>query len=550
MTNTILLALLKKLEGKVDSLETISFESVTELPETGEPNIIYLVPKSDPETGNYSDEYIWDSDNQTYEKIGDTQVSDLPEVTSADNGKILEVINGVWGISIFDKITFFKAGYNSGPPEKMILKDSKTISDIKNAVKNNEIPIIIDENSIYSLNRYLYPIYTKYSNSNSDPVQFVQFSLFGDSLEIAIYSEGNKSYGYLTKTKHYFTYNLPSPMYQTNKVLGVSNNTYSLIDPTPNANPNIAPSYDATATYDLGDLCIYNGNLYECITAISTAEEWTAAHWTQKTVAQELAGVGGSDIEIFEGTISGKKINLSNNKKVEDIFNAINGGKRVILNAGNLIFYNIYNVNNYALGFVSLNAQAPDSNSYNLFIYYAECYSSYLQRTYINLISSNNTVGYSTIQKLFLQSSNGNYSYYSYSTDENGVAILVKDRSRLIANMYTNNTTYNSGDLAINRTSLELYRCNTDNTTGAWDSTKWDQVTVEDLLNAIPALPTVTSSDKGKVLEVNSSGQWAAATPSKELPTVTSSDEGKVLTVDSNGNWVAGNIPDGSNTSY
>lgn len=41
------------------------------------------------------------------------------------------------------------------------------------------------------------------------------------------------------------------------------------------------PTYDATATYAVGDVVIYDNKIYQCITSISTAEAWTAAHWQQ-----------------------------------------------------------------------------------------------------------------------------------------------------------------------------------------------------------------------------------------------------------------------------
>ena len=41
-----------------------------------------------------------------------------------------------------------------------------------------------------------------------------------------------------------------------------------------------APAYDSTATYAVGDHVTYNGALYVCSTAISTAEAWNSAHWT------------------------------------------------------------------------------------------------------------------------------------------------------------------------------------------------------------------------------------------------------------------------------
>ena len=47
----------------------------------------------------------------------------------------------------------------------------------------------------------------------------------------------------------------------------------------------IAPEYDETQTYAVGDLVMYRSVLYRCTTAITTPEEWTAAHWTATMVS-------------------------------------------------------------------------------------------------------------------------------------------------------------------------------------------------------------------------------------------------------------------------
>lgn len=54
-------------------------------------------------------------------------------------------------------------------------------------------------------------------------------------------------------------------------------------------------------------------------------------------------------------------------------------------------------------------------------------------------------------------------------------------------------------------------------------------------------LPTVTTTDNGKVLTV-AGGKWTAAAPTAELPAVTATENGEVLTV-VEGAWAAAALP-------
>lgn len=69
---------------------------------------------------------------------------------------------------------------------------------------------------------------------------------------------------------------------QTNSLLTQIKNV--LTAPIPDY---ISDAYDNTATYAVGDYCIHENTLYRCITAISSPEEWTAAHWIATTMAKE-----------------------------------------------------------------------------------------------------------------------------------------------------------------------------------------------------------------------------------------------------------------------
>lgn len=60
------------LENMIGNIDTIQLEVVEELPQVGESNTIYLVPKQDASQADAKDEYIWV--NNTWEKIGSTDI--------------------------------------------------------------------------------------------------------------------------------------------------------------------------------------------------------------------------------------------------------------------------------------------------------------------------------------------------------------------------------------------------------------------------------------------------------------------------------------------
>ena len=58
----------------------------------------------------------------------------------------------------------------------------------------------------------------------------------------------------------------------------------------------IAPMYDDTATYDVGDIVTYESKLYKCITAIATPETFDDTKWEETTAVDEGGGGGGSSV--------------------------------------------------------------------------------------------------------------------------------------------------------------------------------------------------------------------------------------------------------------
>ena len=54
---------------------------------------------------------------------------------------------------------------------------------------------------------------------------------------------------------------------------------------------NFAPAYSASAPYAIGDYCVRNNQLYRCITAIPTGEDWTSGHWVAISTSSEILGL-------------------------------------------------------------------------------------------------------------------------------------------------------------------------------------------------------------------------------------------------------------------
>jgi len=58
---------------------------------------------------------------------------------------------------------------------------------------------------------------------------------------------------------------------------------------------HIQPEFSSSSTYAVGDLVTYNGYLFKCIVAVTTAGAWTGnTNWAITTLKEELAGAGNS----------------------------------------------------------------------------------------------------------------------------------------------------------------------------------------------------------------------------------------------------------------
>lgn len=63
----------------------------------------------------------------------------------------------------------------------------------------------------------------------------------------------------------------------------------------------IAPTFSTTSIYALGDYVMYNGGLYECTTAVTTAGAWNAGNWTASKVMTSFQPIPSAYINSLFG---------------------------------------------------------------------------------------------------------------------------------------------------------------------------------------------------------------------------------------------------------
>lgn len=69
---------------------------------------------------------------------------------------------------------------------------------------------------------------------------------------------------------------------------------------------NMSDQYSSARTYDVGDICIHNNDLYKCVTAVEAAETFNASKWNKTSLAALHAE---QEKKISENTQSLNKLN-------------------------------------------------------------------------------------------------------------------------------------------------------------------------------------------------------------------------------------------------
>lgn len=97
--------------------------------------------------------------------------------------------------------------------------------------------------------------------------------------------------------------------------------------------------YDETQTYAVGDYAIYNNIVYECTTAVSTAEPFDSTKWTATSIEQIIGGVKG-DISQLNSSLENLKVRFVNLFNAQTPFNIDIGFEPTGSRTAQILMYN------------------------------------------------------------------------------------------------------------------------------------------------------------------------------------------------------------------
>lgn len=304
----------------------------------------------------------------------------------------------------------------------------------------------------------------------------------------------------------------------------------AITDATYPANAAIAPPYDSTSAYAVGDFCLKDGLFYKCNTAIASGgETWTAAHWTLTDTADNL---GTKMVILAYGSSTWN-----------DFINAYNKNAIVYCRASSNS--NPATGNQTRMAFMAyVNANPPTNVEFQ---YYrsVNSHSATQQGDQVYVYKLDKSAGWTvTVRENYtkIAAGTGLSSSYSSGTLTLNNSQVIPTKTSDLTNDSGFITGYTETDPTVpswakqsskpSYTKSEVGLGNVDNVQqySASNPPPYPVTSVNGSTGAvtIPTLPSVSSSDNDKVLKVVS-GAWAAATSDKQviITTITGSGYGQ-----------------------
>lgn len=176
--------------AKIQRKPVLQVKKVDELPEEGEEGILYLLPASDPETGNYFEEYLWI--DSAWELIGSSAVDISNMVTTDTEQTITGIKKLAFNLNPATSSTYdlgsssfkWKDIYLSG---KIDIGSSGTTyinADAYNGIAlniNNSTKFLVREGTTY-INNNLYPLSDGTRDIGTNGAAFKDLYLKGNAL--------------------------------------------------------------------------------------------------------------------------------------------------------------------------------------------------------------------------------------------------------------------------------------------------------------------------------------------------------------------------------